>query len=67
MWWYRVSRIFHLASYICERTLQELDALNYLPSMIAASAVYLARKNCSRPPWVSPSHDTVSGILGRRI
>jgi hypothetical protein len=40
-----------LASYITERTLQEYGLLKYLPSTIAASAVYLARKNLNRNAW----------------
>ena len=47
------SKIYFLASYIAERTLQEVDILCYLPSMVAAAAVYLARKNCGLRPWVS--------------
>lgn len=47
------SRMFYLASFICERTLQELDTLHFLPSMVAASAIYLARKNLHMRPWVS--------------
>ena len=46
------SKLYFLASYICERTLQETDILHFLPSMVAAAAVYLARKNCGLRPWV---------------
>ena len=45
-------RMYYLASFVCERSLLELDTLCYLPSMVAASAVYLARKNCNLRTWV---------------
>lgn len=40
-----------LACYLAERSLQELTMLRYLPSLIAASAVCVARKSLSRHPW----------------
>ena len=40
-----------LASYVAERMLQEYEMLKYLPSMIAACAVYIARKNLGRNAW----------------
>ena len=40
-----------LACYITERALQEYSMLQYRPSVIASSAVYLARKNVQRTPW----------------
>lgn len=44
-------RMVWLASYVCERMLQEYHMLKYLPSMIAACAVYVARKNLGRNAW----------------
>ncbi|KAJ8604708.1 hypothetical protein CTAYLR_006544 [Chrysophaeum taylorii] len=44
-------RMVWLASFICERMLQEYSMLKYLPSMLAASAVYIARKNLGRNAW----------------
>ena len=40
-----------LASYVAERMLQEYSMLKYLPSMVAACAVYVARKNLGRNAW----------------
>mmetsp|Transcript_17541 Transcript_17541/g.22878 ORF Transcript_17541/g.22878 Transcript_17541/m.22878 type:complete len:305 (-) Transcript_17541:465-1379(-) len=44
-------RMVWLASYSAERMLQEYDMLQHKPSLIAASAVYIARKNLGRNPW----------------
>ena len=44
-------RMVWLASYVAERMLQEYDMLKYLPSMVAACAVYIARKNLGRNAW----------------
>ena len=44
-------RMVWLASYISERMLQEYSMLKYLPSMIAACSVYIARKNLARNAW----------------
>ena len=46
-------RTVWLACFITERMLQEYHMLKYVPSTIASSAVYLARKNLQRNPWVS--------------
>lgn len=40
-----------LACYLTERTLQEYSMLKFLPSTIAATAVYLSRKSLNRHPW----------------
>jgi G2/mitotic-specific cyclin-B, other len=40
-----------LACYLTERMLQEYSMLKYLPSVIAASAVNVARKSLHRHPW----------------
>lgn len=44
-----------LANYFAEMTLVEYDFLKFLPSLIAASAVFLARwtLNQAENPWVS--------------
>eukprot|EP01041_Mallomonas_annulata_P008985 gene8985-18595_t len=40
-----------LACYLAERTLQEYSMVKFLPSVIAASSVYVARKSLRRHPW----------------
>ena len=40
-----------LACYVAERTLQEQSMVKYLPSVVAASAVYVARTSLKRHPW----------------
>ena len=40
-----------LACYLTERTLQEYSMLQFLPSVIAASAVLVARKTLKRHSW----------------
>jgi len=40
-----------LACYLAERTLQEYTMVKHLPSVIAASSVYIARKSLRRHPW----------------
>jgi len=45
------SRTEHVANYLCELTLQQSKMLAYLPSTIAASAVYLALRMAGRTPW----------------
>jgi hypothetical protein len=40
-----------LACYLAERTLQEYGMIKFLPSTIAATAVYVARKSLKRHPW----------------
>lgn len=45
------KRIVQLSCYIAERMLQEYAMVNFLPSTIAACAVYIARKNLNRNPW----------------
>ena len=44
-----------LAHYLVELTLQEYKLLQYLPSTIAAAAVYLSLKTMGQQPWVRPS------------
>lgn len=44
-----------LASFLVELTLQEYKMLKYLPSTIAASAIYLALKTMGQPAWVRPA------------
>ena len=43
--------LVQLACYVAERSLQEYSMVKYLPSQIAATAVYVARKSHSRHPW----------------
>lgn len=40
-----------LACFVAERTLQEQSMIKYLPSVIAACAVYIARTSLKRHPW----------------
>lgn len=40
-----------LACYLAERTLQEYGMITFLPSVIAATAVYIARKSLKRHAW----------------
>ena len=40
-----------LACYLAERTLQEYSMCRFLPSVIAATSVYVARKTLKRHPW----------------
>jgi G2/mitotic-specific cyclin-B, other len=40
-----------LACFLAERTLQEYSMCKFLPSIIAASAVLVARKSLRRHPW----------------
>lgn len=40
-----------LACYLAERTLQEYGMVKFFPSVIAATAVYVARKSLKRHPW----------------
>ncbi len=44
-----------LANFFVELTLQEYKMLKYLPSTIAASAIYLALKTMGGSPWVRAS------------
>lgn len=50
------SRIHTLSKYLCELSLLDYGMLKYLPSLVAASAVYLARRmNGITPAWVIES------------
>ena len=40
-----------MACYLTERTMQEYTMLRFLPSVIAATAVMVARKSLNRHPW----------------
>lgn len=40
-----------LASYLTERSLQEYRMLQFLPSIVAATAIRIARKTSHRHPW----------------
>ena len=40
-----------LACYLAERTLQEYGMVKFLPSTVAATAVYISRKSLKRHPW----------------
>ena len=50
-----------LACYLAEKTLQEHSMLKFLPSLIAASAVCVARKTLRRHPW-SPTLLKYTGV-----
>lgn len=40
-----------LACYLAERSMQEYSMIKFLPSVIAATAVLIARKSLKRHPW----------------
>jgi hypothetical protein len=40
-----------LACFLAERSLQEYSSLKFLPSVVAATAVLIARKSLRRHPW----------------
>ena len=44
-------QIKELASFVTERMLQEYTMIKYLPSVIAASAVRIARVSLHKDPW----------------
>lgn len=48
------NRVEHFAHYVIDRSLQEIKLLKYNPSLIAASAVHIARTQMKNlPAWVS--------------
>lgn len=45
------KKIVQLSCYVAERMLQEVGMLDYLPSVVACCAIYVARKNMGRTCW----------------
>lgn len=45
------KRIVQLSCYILDGTLQSYDLLHYLPSQLAAAAVFIARRTVGRNSW----------------
>ena len=45
------KKIVQLSCYILDGTLQSFDLLHYLPSQLAAGAVFLARRTVGRNGW----------------
>ena len=45
------KKIVQLSCFILDGTLQSFELLNYLPSQLAAGAVYLARRTVGRNGW----------------
>ncbi|CAM9273656.1 unnamed protein product [Scytosiphon promiscuus] len=45
------KKIVQLSCYVAERMLQEVTMLDYLPSVVACCAIYVARKNMGRTCW----------------
>lgn len=45
------TRFKHLASFLCEMTLQSVEFLNFMPSTIGASAVSIALEMYGKPAW----------------
>lgn len=45
------KKIVQLSCYVAERMLQEVTMLDYLPSVVACCAIYVARKNMGRNSW----------------
>lgn len=50
-----------LTCFLAERTLQEYSSLRFLPSVVAATTVMLARKSLDRHPW-SPTLLQYTGL-----
>ncbi|GLV35441.1 Cyclin A [Carabus blaptoides fortunei] len=54
------EKIMFLAMYLCEMSMLEADPyLQYLPSMLAASAICVARDTMELEPWTSELEDTI--------
>lgn len=45
------KKIVQLSCYVAERMLQEVTMLDYLPSVVACCAIFVARKNMGRNSW----------------
>lgn len=45
------KKIVQLSCYVAERMLQEVTMLDFLPSVVACCAIYVARKNMGRNCW----------------
>ena len=45
------KRIVQLSCFILDGTLQSYNLLHYLPSQLAAAAVFIARRTVGRNPW----------------
>lgn len=45
------KKIVQLSCYVAERMLQEVTMLDFLPSVVACCAIYVARKNMGRNSW----------------
>ena len=45
------KRMVQLSCYILDGTLQSLDLLDYLPSQLAAAAIFIARRTVGRNSW----------------
>lgn len=53
-WTEQSDRVLYLAMYICELSMLEADPyLQYLPSMLAAAAISLARDSYEMEPWTA--------------
>lgn len=53
-------QMVQMTCYLAERSLQEYSCIKHLPSIVAASAVLVARKSLNRHPW-SPTLLTYTG------
>jgi hypothetical protein len=60
------KRIVQLSCYILDGTLQSYNLLNYLPSQLAAAAVYIARRTVGRNSW-SPTLLKYAGYCEEEI
>ncbi len=56
------KKMVQISCYILDGTLQSYNLLHYLPSQLAAAAVYIARKCVGRHPW-SPTLLRYAGYL----
>jgi len=60
------KKMVQISCYILDGTLQSYNLLHYLPSQLAAAAVYVARKCVGRNPW-SPTLLRYAGYLEEDI
>ena len=50
------KRMVQLSCYILDGTLQSLSLQKYLPSQLAAAAIFIARRTIGRYNWSAPLH-----------
>lgn len=60
------KRMVQLSCYILDGTLQSLDLLDYLPSQLAAAAIFIARRTVGRNSW-SPTLRTYANYTEEEV